>query len=58
MSQTVVHNGDQPPSYEDTMKTGPVSGGFVDPGLPVKTIVQVVQVKKKPLMNNKLSLWS
>merc|ERR1712154_552498 len=44
VSQTVVHNGDQPPSYEDTMKTGPVSGGFVDPGLPVKTIVQVVQV--------------
>ena len=58
VSQTVVHNGDQPPSYEDTMKTGPVSGGFVDPGLPVKTIVQVVQVKKNPLMNNKLSLWS
>merc|ERR1712203_150906 len=38
---------DLPPSYEDTIKNGQ-AGGFVVPtttgGLPVKTIVQVVQV--------------
>jgi len=38
-----IPSPDQPPSYEDTMKTG-AAGGFVDPGLPVKTIIQVVQV--------------
>ena len=41
-----IPSPDQPPSYEDTMKTGSAggAGGFVDPGLPVKTIVQVIQV--------------
>jgi len=43
-----ISSPDLPPSYEDTVKNGPV-GGFVDPtttgGLPVKTIVQVVQVR-------------
>ena len=44
-----ISSPDLPPSYEDTIKNGP-AGGFVDPttgGLPVKTIVQVVQVRNK-----------
>ena len=40
--QTPSPGQDLPPSYEDTLKTG--GGGFVEPGVPVKTIVQVVQV--------------
>jgi len=43
-----IPSPDLPPSYEDTIKSGQ-AGGFVDPnttgGLPVKTIVQVVQVR-------------
>ena len=42
-----IPSPEQPPSYEDTMKTG-AAGGFIDPGAGaghhVKTIVQVVQV--------------
>ena len=41
-----ISRQDLPPSYEDTIKNGQ-AGGFVDPttgGLPVKTIVQVIQV--------------
>ena len=45
-----IPSPDLPPSYEDTIKNGP-AGGFVDPTttgeLPVKTIVQVVQVRNK-----------
>jgi len=45
-----ISSPDLPPSYEDTIKNG-AAGGFVDPtttgGLPVKTIVQVVQVSNR-----------
>jgi len=46
-SEADVPSPDLPPSYEDTIKNGN-AGGFVDPtttgGIPVKTIVQIVQV--------------
>ena len=46
-SEADVSSPDLPPSYEDTIKNGN-AGGFVDPttagGIPVKTIVQIVQV--------------
>ena len=43
-----ISRQDLPPSYEDTIKNGQ-AGGFVDPttgGLPVKTIVKVIQVRR------------
>merc|ERR1712038_55199 len=48
-----VSSPDLPPSYEETIKNGQ-AGGFIDPtatagGLPVKTIVQVVQVQMPEL---------
>jgi len=59
-----ISSPDLPPSYEDTIKNGP-AGGFVDPttgGHPVKTIVQVVQVRNsfrgnaKPLFQK--NIWN
>merc|ERR1711877_62551 len=50
-----VSSPDLPPSYEDTIKNGN-AGGFVDPttagGIPVKTIVQIVQVPMPELGPN------